>query len=64
MRDDKLPYWRQRGAVIGLAVAPGTSREALISPPRRAVRRPPRFFTVHLGFEAAGPSDARELAVG
>ncbi|MFU8851867.1 hypothetical protein ACNAW0_12915 [Micromonospora sp. SL1-18] len=42
---------------------PGDREDRLIAPPRRSAPRPLRFFTVHLGFEAADVSAARELAV-
>lgn len=64
MRDNRTPHWRQRRVVSGLGPGRGGPEESGIASPRRAVSRPPRFFTVHLGFEAAGPVDARELAVG
>ncbi|MEU2613561.1 hypothetical protein ABZ570_18530 [Micromonospora sp. NPDC007271] len=52
-----------RRVVTGLDPRRGGREETLIGPARRAAARPPRFFTVHLGFEAADPSAARELAV-
>ncbi|MEU8296880.1 hypothetical protein AB0C04_06310 [Micromonospora sp. NPDC048909] len=63
MRGNGSPYWRKRGAVGALGVGPGGADAPLIAPPRRSIR-PPRHFTVHLGFTAAGAADARELAVG
>ncbi|WP_200216113.1 hypothetical protein [Micromonospora coerulea] len=65
MRDNNsAPYWRQRRTVPGFGPGRGDREESLLAPPRRAVGRPARFFTVHLGFTAAEPSVARELAVG
>ncbi|MEU8263587.1 hypothetical protein AB0C02_23545 [Micromonospora sp. NPDC048999] len=61
MRNDRATQWRR--AVTGLGLRRGTREEPLIVPPRRAEVRPRRFFTVHLGFEAADSSAARELAV-
>ncbi|WP_255511119.1 hypothetical protein [Micromonospora sp. WP24] len=46
-----------------LGLAPGAAEAPLIAPPRRPAP-PPRHFTVHLGFTAPGPAQARELAVG
>ncbi|MCW3816821.1 hypothetical protein ONA91_20450 [Micromonospora sp. DR5-3] len=63
MRDNRAMHWRQRRAVTGLSARRGDRAEPLIAPPRRSGARPPRFFTVHLGFEAADPALARELAV-
>ncbi|GAB3069530.1 hypothetical protein [Micromonospora schwarzwaldensis] len=61
MRDDRAARRRHRDAVAGLR---GSGRaEPLIGGPRRAGARPPRFFTVHLGFVATDPAVARELAV-
>jgi hypothetical protein len=55
-------YWRERRVVAALggggAGGPGGP---LLAPPRR--QRPPRHFTVHLGFTADGADRARELAV-
>ncbi|MFD2767821.1 hypothetical protein [Micromonospora eburnea] len=62
MGNDRTVHWRRR-AVTGLGLRRGDHDNALIVPPRRAGARPPRFFTVHLGFDAADPSVARELAV-
>ncbi|NJP34740.1 hypothetical protein [Micromonospora thermarum] len=61
MRDNRSPHWRQRRMrpVIG-----GAGDHPLLAPPRRRPARPARFYTVHLGFTAAGGSVARELAVG
>ncbi|MEH0984324.1 hypothetical protein [Micromonospora sp. CPCC 205556] len=63
MGDNRPPQWRQRRVMQGIgrgrAARPD---EPLISPPRRAPR-PPRRFTAHLGFEADGPEQARDLAV-
>ncbi|MGC1209654.1 MAG: hypothetical protein WA890_00060, partial [Micromonospora sp.] len=64
MRDNRTPHWRQRRVGDGLGSGRGGRDEPGIAPHRRGVSRPRRFFTVHLGFEAAGLSDARELAVG
>ncbi|MGR6321565.1 hypothetical protein Q2K19_17910 [Micromonospora soli] len=62
MRDNRAAQRRQRWVSTGLGA--GRDRaESLVAPPRRAVARPPRFFTVHLGFEAADQAAARELAV-
>ncbi|WBB66898.1 hypothetical protein [Micromonospora sp. WMMD812] len=61
MRGNSSPHWR-RGTIGELGAAPGGVDAPLIAPPRRS-DRPPRFFTVHLGFTAAGATDARELAV-
>ncbi|TDB70517.1 hypothetical protein E1182_27120 [Micromonospora sp. KC721] len=44
------------------ATGPGRADPPLVAPPRRAPR-PARHFTVHLGFAADGPEQARELAV-
>lgn len=63
MRDNRTASWRQRQVVAGLGEGGGDREEMLITPPRRDVARPARFFTVHLGFEAADLSVARELAV-
>ncbi|MFC3500842.1 hypothetical protein ACFOOK_07665 [Micromonospora krabiensis] len=61
MRGDNSPHWRR---IIGaLGAGPGRAEVPLIAPPRRS-ERPHRFFTVHLGFTAVGPTEARELAVG
>lgn len=62
MRDNRSPYWRQRWSGERLA-GPDIGAAPLVAPARR-VARPARFFTVHLGFTATGPADARELAVG
>ncbi|MFI2647607.1 hypothetical protein [Micromonospora fulviviridis] len=61
MRDNRAAHRRHRRAVTGLRH--GDREEPLIAPARRAGARPPRHFTVHLGFEAADPTSARELAV-
>ncbi|WNM37147.1 hypothetical protein RMN56_18370 [Micromonospora halotolerans] len=61
MRDNRAAHWRHRRAVTGLRR--GDREEPLVGRPRRAATRPPRHFTVHLGFEAADPTIARELAV-
>ncbi|MFR9777321.1 hypothetical protein ACL02O_14850 [Micromonospora sp. MS34] len=61
MRDNRAGRWRR--VVAGLGTSRGERAEALIAPARRGAARPARFFTVHLGFEAADPSVARELAV-
>jgi hypothetical protein len=61
MRDNRAAHWRHRRAVPGLRRS--DRQEPLIAPPRRPGARPPRHFTVHLGFEAADPATARELAV-
>ncbi|MFG2058878.1 hypothetical protein ACGFI9_33135 [Micromonospora sp. NPDC048930] len=63
MRDNRAAHWRQRRVVAGLDAGRGGREEALIVPPRRHPARPARYFTVHLGFEAADPSVAREVAV-
>ena len=63
MRDNRAMRWRQRRVTSGPNVRPRDRAEPLIAPPRRAAARAPRFFTVHLGFEAADPAVARELAV-
>ncbi|MFI7488741.1 hypothetical protein ACIBXA_10210 [Micromonospora echinaurantiaca] len=63
MRDNTSPYWRQRRTVERLDGGPDAGAAALLAPPRRAAR-PVRFYTVHLGFTAAGPAEASELAVG
>ncbi|MGS2617559.1 hypothetical protein ACVCAH_24000 [Micromonospora sp. LZ34] len=63
MRDNGAPYWRQRRSGERLAGGQDIGAAPLVAPARR-VTRPARFFTVHLGFTAAGPADARELAVG
>ncbi|MEV0808618.1 hypothetical protein [Micromonospora sp. NPDC050200] len=64
MRDSRPPYWRQRRVVeaFGSARPGGADGGPLIGPARRAPR-PPRRFTAHLGFEADGPEQARDLAV-
>ncbi|MDO3702007.1 hypothetical protein Q3W71_09975 [Micromonospora sp. C28SCA-DRY-2] len=62
MRDNTSPYWRQR-TVERLGGGRDAGGAPLLAPPPRAAR-PVRFYTVHLGFTAAGPADARELAVG
>ncbi|SCG50658.1 hypothetical protein [Micromonospora coxensis] len=66
MRENRPPYWRQRRVTEALARAAGAGGDPadapLLAPPRRRPR-PPRHFTAHLGFEAAGPEQARELAV-
>ncbi|MEO3780146.1 hypothetical protein ABGB16_25660 [Micromonospora sp. B11E3] len=67
MRANGSGYWRQRLMVNGLAA--GRANEGVGRPdvpllaPSRPQRRPPRHFTVHLGFEADGVERARELAV-
>ncbi|WFE31663.1 hypothetical protein [Micromonospora sp. WMMD975] len=61
MRDDRATRRRHRDAVAGLRG--GGRGEPLIAAPRRAAVRPPRFFTVHLGFAATDATVARELAV-
>ncbi|GAA3785445.1 hypothetical protein [Micromonospora maritima] len=61
MRDERAAERRRRGALAGLRG--GGREEPLIGGPRRAAARPPRFFTVHLGFAAAETAIARELAV-
>ncbi|MEU9742908.1 hypothetical protein AB0E12_27380 [Micromonospora chersina] len=61
MRDDRAAHRRHRRAVAGLRH--GDREEPLIAPARRAGARPPRHFTVHLGFEAVDSTSARELAV-
>ncbi|NES12438.1 MULTISPECIES: hypothetical protein [Micromonospora] len=63
MRDNRVARWRQRRLTAGLGAGRGDRAETLIAPPRRDGAGPARFFTVHLGFEAADPSVARELAV-
>ncbi|MGC4808588.1 hypothetical protein [Micromonospora sp. DT233] len=61
-------YWRQRraiGALLGGRAGGGGVAgpdRPLLAPPPRAPR-PPRRFTVHLGFLAADADRARELAV-
>ncbi|MFF5176099.1 hypothetical protein ACFY3U_26220 [Micromonospora sp. NPDC000089] len=63
MRQNRPPYWRQRRAVEAISGRRAGAEEAsLIAAPRRPAR-PPRRFTAHLGFEADGPDQARELAV-
>ncbi|RKN42638.1 hypothetical protein [Micromonospora endolithica] len=64
MRGNGSPYWRRErmGAALSDAGRAATGA-TLIGPPRRAAR-PARWFTAHLGFEAADPGLARELAVG
>ncbi|MFC5944560.1 hypothetical protein [Micromonospora harpali] len=65
MRENASRYWRQRRAVdaLGAGRAGGPPPVGpLLARPRRE-QRPPRWFTVHLGFAAAGPDLARELAV-
>ncbi|MEH0844389.1 hypothetical protein V6U81_18575 [Micromonospora sp. CPCC 205711] len=66
MRENRPPYWRQRRAVDGVGgrggAGPRPGDAPLIRSPRRSPR-PPRHFTAHLGFEADGPEQARELAV-
>lgn len=64
MRGNVSSHWRQQQMRTALAASgrdPG--RAALIGPPRR-VARPARWFTAHLGFEAADAGLAREAAVG
>ncbi|KKJ99216.1 hypothetical protein [Micromonospora sp. HK10] len=60
MRDNRAPRWRPRRLGTGFGAGGG---EPLLAPARRAGSRPPRFFTVHLGFEAADRAVAGELAV-
>ncbi|TDC39447.1 hypothetical protein [Micromonospora sp. KC213] len=66
MRENTPPYWRQRTVTEAMrraaATGPGRADPPLVAPSRRA-RRPARHFTVHLGFAADGPEQARELAV-
>ncbi|SCE96351.1 MULTISPECIES: hypothetical protein [Micromonospora] len=64
MRDNRPPYWRQRRVVeaFGSGRSGGADGSPLITAARRAPR-PPRRFTAHLGFEADGPEQARDLAV-
>ena len=64
MRGNGSPYVRQQRLRAGLAGAGREPESAplIASPPR--VARPVRWFTAHLGFEAADPGHARELAVG
>jgi hypothetical protein len=64
MRDNRSPYWRQRRAIGALGSGRGGDDGALIGPPGRRSTRRPRYFTVHLGFTAAGTVEAREVAVG
>ncbi|MCI4062190.1 hypothetical protein MRQ36_06255 [Micromonospora sp. R77] len=66
MRENMPPDWRQRRMVRGIerpgGVGPDPGEPPLIAAPRRAPR-PARWFTAHLGFTAAGPEQARDLAV-
>ncbi|MEU5791744.1 hypothetical protein ABZ754_28955 [Micromonospora purpureochromogenes] len=64
MRDNRPPYWRQRRVVeaFGSGRSGGADGPPLITATRRAPR-PLRRFTAHLGFEADGPEQARDLAV-
>ncbi|WP_320066623.1 hypothetical protein [Micromonospora sp. RTGN7] len=61
-------YWQERRVVgalrLGMAGDGGIAGPGrpLLAPPRRK-ERPPRHFTVHLGFLADGADLARELAV-
>ncbi|SCF44909.1 hypothetical protein [Micromonospora mirobrigensis] len=68
MRENGSPYWRTRRVVeaLGAARPAGTGSSAADPPlvgPARRTPRPRRHFTAHLGFEADGPEQARELAV-
>ncbi|MET7472583.1 hypothetical protein ACFYON_15430 [Micromonospora sp. NPDC005686] len=60
MRDDRAAR-RHREATARLRGDRGDG--PLIGGPRRSAPRPPRHFTVHLGFAAADPAVAREHAV-
>ncbi|WP_229402424.1 hypothetical protein [Micromonospora okii] len=65
MRENGSRYWRQRRVVAALGGGRagggvGGPERPLLAPPRQ---RPPRRFTVHLGFTADGTDRARELAV-
>ena len=66
MRENMPPYWRQRRVARGIGRAGGAGPDRgdppLIAAPRRAAR-PARYFTAHLAFAAAGPEQARDLAV-
>ncbi|WP_346538675.1 hypothetical protein [Micromonospora sp. DPT] len=64
MRDNRPPYWRQRRVVeaFGSGRSGGADGPPLITAARRPPR-PPRRFTAHLGFEADGSEQARDLAV-
>ncbi|MFC4144883.1 hypothetical protein ACFO0M_01330 [Micromonospora mangrovi] len=66
MRENMPPWWRERRVVRAIeragAVGPDPGDRPLLAAPRPAPR-PPRWFTAHLGFTAAGPEQARDLAV-
>lgn len=65
MRPNEVPYWRravERRSGLRLSGGVGRPDAPLIAPPRLR-RRPPRHFTLHLGFVAEDADRARELAV-
>ena len=75
MRGNDSAQWRRRstgahGGGPGRSLeigrgdtGPGGADTPLIAAPRRPAPGP-RYYTVHLGFTAANPEQARELAVG
>jgi hypothetical protein len=60
MRDNTAAHRWQRRLAARLGAGPTDPVAALIGPPGA---RPAGFFTLHLGFQAADGSVARELAV-
>jgi hypothetical protein len=70
MRENRAPYWRERRLVGAINGRSGESLDRPDEPPligaatTSRAARPPRFFTVHLGFEAHGSEQARDRAVG